>query len=156
SLDNFVLRMNEKARELGLDSTVFVEVTGLDAGNRASALDVARLLSFALENYWVAHITATDQYAFRSVNKRRRHILLNTNRLARAGWEVEGGKTGFIAASGYCLATILKDKEDHEILVVLLGAPTNSRRFSETIYIIDWLNRYVYPRADVDTALTQE
>ncbi len=156
SLDNFVLRMNEKARDLGLDSTVFVEVTGLDAGNRSSALDIARLLTFALENYWVAHITATDQYTFQSTNKRRRHILLNTNRLARAGWEVEGGKTGFIAASGYCLVTILKDKEGHEILAVLLGAPTNSRRFSETIYIIDWLNRYVYPRADADTTLTQE
>ncbi|MCI0330471.1 MAG: serine hydrolase [candidate division Zixibacteria bacterium] len=156
SMDNFVLRMNEKARELELDSTTFVEVTGLDAGNRSTATDVARLLSFALENYWVAHITATNQYTFQSVNKRRRHILLNTNRLARAGWEVEGGKTGFIAASGYCLATILKDKEDHEILVTLLGAPTNSRRFSETIYIIDWLNRYVYPRQIADTTLIQE
>jgi D-alanyl-D-alanine endopeptidase (penicillin-binding protein 7) len=156
SMDNFVLRMNEKARELGLDSTFFTEVTGLDAGNRSTALDVARLLSAALENYWVAHITATDQYTFRSTNKRRRHILLNTNRLARAGWQVEGGKTGFIAASGYCLATIMKDREDHEILAVLLGAPTNSRRFSETIYIIDWLNRYVYPRAVADTTLTQE
>ena len=156
SMDNFVLRMNEKARELGLDSTTFVEVTGLDAGTRSTATDIAQLLSAALENYWVAHITATDQYTFHSVNKRRRHILLNTNRLARAGWEVEGGKTGFIAASGYCLATIMKDREDHEILAVLLGAPTNSRRFSETIYIIDWLNRYVYPRADADTTLTQE
>lgn len=156
SMDNFVLRMNEKARELGLDSTFFVEVTGLDAGNRSTALDVARLLSAALENYWVAHITATDQYTFHSTNKRRRHILLNTNRLARAGWQVEGGKTGFIAASGYCLATIMKDREDHEILAVLLGAPTNSRRFSETIYIIDWLNRYVYPRATADTTLTSE
>jgi len=156
SLDNFVLRMNEKARELGLDSTFFVEVTGLDAGNRSTAFDVSRLLSAALENYWVAHITATDQYTFHSVNKRRRHILLNTNRLARAGWEVEGGKTGFIAASGYCLVTIMKDKEEHEILAVLLGAPTNSRRFSETIYIIDWLNRYVYPRQVADTTLTQE
>lgn len=156
SMDNFVLRMNEKARELGLDSTFFVEVTGLDAGNRSTAFDVARLLSAALENYWVAHITATDQYTFHSTNKRRRHILLNTNRLARAGWEVEGGKTGFIAASGYCLVTIMKDKEGHEILAVLLGAPTNSRRFSETIYIIDWLNRYVYPRATADTTRTSE
>lgn len=157
SLDNFVLRMNEKAAELGLDSTRFVEPTGLDTDNRSSATDVARLLSAALENYWVALITSTDQYTFHSVNKRRRHILLNTNRLARAGWEVEGGKTGFISASGYCLATILKDKENHEILAVLLGAPTNSRRFSETIYIIDWLNRYVYPRQDtLDTLNTFE
>ncbi len=157
SMDNFVLRMNEKARELGLDSTSFVEPTGLDAGSRSTAFDVARLLSFALENYWIAHITSTSQYTFHSVNKRRRHVLLNTNRLARAGWEVEGGKTGFISASGYCLVTILKDKEEHEILAVLLGAPTNSRRFSETIYIIDWLNRYVYPRQEmIDTLETFE
>lgn len=156
SMDNFVVRMNEKARELGLDSTSFVEVTGLDPGNHSTAFDLADLLSAALENYWVAHITSTDQYAFQSVNKHRRHILLNTNRLARAGWEVEGGKTGFIAASGYCLTTILKDKEGHEIMTVLLGAPTNSRRFSETIYIIDWLNRYVYPRQSADTTQTQE
>ncbi len=156
SMDNFVLRMNEKARELGLDSTTFVEVTGLDPGNRSTAYDLAQLLPAALENYWVSHITATDQYTFHSMNKRRRHILLNTNRLARAGWEVEGGKTGFIAASGYCLTTILKDGEEHEILAILLGAPTNSRRFSETIYIIDWLNRYVYPRAVADTTSIQE
>ncbi len=155
SMDNFVLRMNEKAKELGLDSTTFVEPTGLDPANRSTALDIASLLSAALENYWVANITSTDQYTFHSTNKRRRHILLNTNRLARAGWEVEGGKTGFIAASGYCLATILKDKDSHEILTILLGAPTNSRRFSETIYIIDWLNRYVYPKQDT-TASPQE
>ena len=156
SADNFVLRMNEKARELDLDSTSFVEVTGLDPGNRSTATDIAQLLSAALENYWVSHITATDQHTFHSVNKHRRHILLNTNRLARAGWEVEGGKTGFIAASGYCLVTIMKDKEEHEILAVLLGAPTNSRRFSETIYIIDWLNRFVYPRQVADTTSIQE
>jgi len=75
----FVARMNSKAVELGLTGAHFVEFTGLDEHNVATASDVARMLHAAANEPLIAEITTTRSYEFRT--ERRRHAVNNTDRL---------------------------------------------------------------------------
>ena len=130
----FLARMNRKAAVLGLNATKFTEFTGLDAGNVSSAYDLANLLRFALEYPEIGRITSEPDYAYRS--SRRHHQLVNSNRLARYGTkDVRGGKTGYIRAAGYCLATCVRES-GRELITVVLGSPSNPARFNETNIVL--------------------
>jgi D-alanyl-D-alanine endopeptidase (penicillin-binding protein 7) len=133
--------MNEKALELGLESTSFADPSGLDPANISSAYDLSRLISFASSDDRIAPIMRTAEYQVST--SRRSFSIHSTNRLVRGGEvEVMGGKTGFISKAGYCLATLLRMPEgDHKIAVVVLGATSNNGRFWETRHLFDWLSR---------------
>jgi D-alanyl-D-alanine endopeptidase (penicillin-binding protein 7) len=132
--EEFLARMNRKASILGLNATHFVEFTGLDAGNVSSAYDLANLMRHALKYPEIALVTSQPDYTYRS--SRRSHYLVNTNRLARYGSvEVRGGKTGYIRASGYCLATCVREA-GRELISIVLGSPSNRARFNETSILL--------------------
>src|SRR4030095_3861582 len=118
----FIERMNEKAVELGLESTSFTDPSGLNPANVSSAYDLSRLISFASANETIAPIMRTAAYSARTT--RRTISIRNTNHLVRGGEvDVLGGKTGFITKAGYCLATLLKlPQSHHQGAVVVLGA----------------------------------
>ncbi|TMJ93168.1 MAG: hypothetical protein E6G67_13230 [Actinobacteria bacterium] len=119
---------------MGLVQTRYFEVTGLDDRNVASAADVAKLLRVAADNVLIRDITTTDLYRFRTL--RRRHQIVNTNRLLKSRWcEVNCGKTGFILESGYCLATWVRAR-GKDMIAVVLGAPTNATRFADVVRLI--------------------
>ena len=146
----FVRRMNVKADSLGLTGAHFVEPTGLDEQNVATAQAVAKLLKAAAGNEAVSTIMQKEQYTF--VSNRKVHRLINTNRLLRSKWRVTAGKTGFIRESGYCLATNIQAPTGTEITAVLLGAPSNALRFAEARRILDWTFRFALHR-DLDPAV---
>jgi len=104
---SFVERMNEKALELGLESTSFADPSGLNPANVSSAYDLSRLISFAAADERIAPIMRTPTY---TVQMARRSVAIHsTNRLVMGGdVDVMGGKTGFISKAGYCLATLLR------------------------------------------------
>lgn len=131
--DAFVARMNAKAKELGLQHTHYVEVTGLDEHNVSTATDLARMVRVAADNAVVRDITTTQEYVF--VSGRRTLHLVNTNRLLRGRYEVNCGKTGFISESGYCLATWIRAR-GHDLIAVVLGAPTNATRFADVMRLV--------------------
>jgi D-alanyl-D-alanine endopeptidase (penicillin-binding protein 7) len=136
----FVERMNEKAIELGLDTTSFSDPSGLNPNNVSSAWDLSHLISFAASDERIASIMRTPEY---TVTTNRRQIPIHsTNHLLRAGdVQVMGGKTGFISKAGYCLATLLKlPQMDTPLAFVVLGAHSNNGRFWETRHLFDWLN----------------
>jgi D-alanyl-D-alanine endopeptidase (penicillin-binding protein 7) len=136
---DFLARMNKKAVELGLTETRFVEFTGLDERNVASAADVARMLRAAADNDLIHQITTTQHYDFRSANLRR-HQVVNTNRLLyNHQLQILGGKTGFINESGYCLATWIRT-QGHDLIAVVLGAPTNATRFADVMRLVQKTN----------------
>lgn len=130
---DFVARMNGKAVELGLTGTRFVEFTGLDEHNVATASDVARMLHAAANEPLIAEITTTRSYDFRT--ERRRHAIHNTDRLLYGRYEILGGKTGFIIEAGYCFATWVRT-QGRELIAVVLGAPTNATRFADAVRLI--------------------
>jgi serine-type D-Ala-D-Ala endopeptidase (penicillin-binding protein 7) len=136
---SFVERMNEKAIELGLESTSFTDPSGLNPANISSAYDLSRLISFASGNERMAAIMRTAQY---SVKTNRRSVNIhNTNRLVLGGEiDVMGGKTGFITKAGYCLATLLRLPQGNQVAVVVLGANSNVGRFWETRHLANWLS----------------
>ena len=136
---SFVERMNEKAIELGLESTSFADPSGLNPANISSAYDLSRLISFASGHERLAPIMRTAQYTVRT--NRRTVNIHNTNRLVTGGEvDVMGGKTGFITKAGYCLATLLRLPQGNQVAVVVLGANSNTSRFWETRHLANWLS----------------
>lgn len=145
--DDFIDRMNQKAKEIGLGNSHFYEPTGLDENNQSTALDCARLLTFALREKKIASITTKKTYAFTSLYKKkiRRHQITNTNSLlfqngsnGTSSLNVKGGKTGYNGPSGWCLATLVENEDGTRIAAVVLGAPSSLTRFRETKSIIKW------------------
>jgi len=137
---SFIERMNEKALELGLESTSFVDPSGLNPDNVSSAYDLSRLITFAASDDRIAPIMRTPEYQVST--SRRTFNIYSTNRLVRGGEvEVMGGKTGFISKAGYCLATLLRlPQSNHNVAVVVLGATSNNGRFWETRHLFNWLS----------------
>jgi serine-type D-Ala-D-Ala endopeptidase (penicillin-binding protein 7) len=136
--DSFIDRMNDKALELGLQSTHYADPSGLLSENVSSAYDMARLITLASEDERISSVMQTSSY---TVHAQRRDITFrSTNHLlGRDDLSVKAAKTGFISKSGYCLATLLRLPEsDQEVAVVVLGARSNAGRFLETQNLFNW------------------
>jgi D-alanyl-D-alanine endopeptidase (penicillin-binding protein 7) len=138
-VQGFVERMNEKALELGLEDTHYVDPSGLLSDNVSSAYDMARLIAYATDDDLLSTIMRTPDYSFRT--SRRALTIHSTNELLRASnIDVRGGKTGFITRSGYCLATLLRLPDlNQSVAVVVLGARSNAGRFWETRHLLNWI-----------------
>lgn len=137
--EGFVVRMNQKAAELGLTSTSYADSSGLLPQNVSSAYDMAKLIAYAADDALISTIMRTEAYSFRT--SVRAVTIHSTNQLLRStGVDVRGGKTGFIAQAGYCLATLLRLPDlDQTVAVVVLGARSNAGRFSETKNLLSWV-----------------
>ena len=137
---SFVERMNEKAIELGLESTSFSDPSGLNPANVSSAYDLSRLISYASGNEIMSPIMRTQNYS--AVVGRRTVNIHNTNRLVGlSDVDVMAGKTGFISKAGYCLATLLRLPTGNPVAVVVLGARSNPGRFYETKHLMNWMSQ---------------
>ncbi len=138
--EGFIERMNAKAQELGLESMSYADPSGLLADNESSAYDLARLITYVSGDDRIAGIMRTPYY---TVNAGRHQITIHsTNQLVMNGdVDVEAGKTGFISAAGYCLATLLRlPQGGPEVAVVVLGAKSNPGRFWETRHLFNWIS----------------
>jgi D-alanyl-D-alanine endopeptidase (penicillin-binding protein 7) len=139
--DGFVRRMNEKAQELGLQSTSYADPSGLLSENVSSAFDMARLITLASGDDRIASVMRTPEYTVYTAHHRAL-TFHSTNHLLRNGdVDVRAGKTGFISKAGYCLATLLRLPDGgHQVAVVVLGARSNAGRFMETQNLFNWLS----------------
>ena len=135
----FVEQMNLKARELGLRGTSFTDPSGLHSGNISTAYDISRLIAHATTRPVISTIMRKPSHQMET--SRRRLTVRNTNKLLRGRLLVHGGKTGYIDASGYCLAAVVKLPDSDPLSVVVLGAGSNSRRFSEVRQLADWVSK---------------
>jgi serine-type D-Ala-D-Ala endopeptidase (penicillin-binding protein 7) len=138
----FVSRMNEKATELGLQSTNYADPSGLDPANVSSAYDMARLIAYASGDERISEIMRKPDYTL--MLARRPVTIRSTNQLlSRVDMEgnVLAAKTGFISRSGYCLATLLKMPQVNQpVAVVVLGARSNAGRFTEVQNLFNWMS----------------
>ena len=133
----FVERMNLKAASLGLEGTRFVEPSGLDERNVSTPYDVVRLIAAAGEVPALSQIMRKWTHGLRI--DRRRVNIRNTNRLLRSPHVIQGGKTGYINEAGFCLTALVELPDADPIALVVLGAGSNARRFSEARRLIDWV-----------------
>src|SRR5262245_22979177 len=140
--EGFVGRMNAKAAELGLESAHYSDPSGLLSDNMASAYDIARLITLASQDERISSIMRMADYTV-YINGKRPVTFRSTNHLLRdTNVEVRAGKTGFISASGYCLATVLRLPESaQEVAVVVFGTRSNAGRFLESQNLFNWVSQ---------------
>jgi len=117
---DLVALMNEKANELGMANTRFVNVDGLDAqGHRTTARDLAKLVSFSLHDDALWSILSERSDSVRSLNKKISHQLLSTNELLIHRIPgVRGGKTGYTQNALGCMIAVT-DGVPGKIIIVL-------------------------------------
>lgn len=152
-VNTFVQRMNDKAKELGMTNTTFVNPNGLPIydlqnpkalpkENISTARDIAKLGKYMFDNYEKEVIAITDMqtysYPERGFQKN------NTNALLGIIPAVDGIKTGYTGNAGYCLAfsmVVDKDKDNeikHRMIGVVLGANHKEKRTSASLSILKY------------------
>jgi D-alanyl-D-alanine endopeptidase (penicillin-binding protein 7) len=136
--EGFIARMNEKAAELGLQSTQYADPSGLLSENVSSAYDMARLITHASQDERISSVMRMSEYTVFS-GKRSISFHSTNHLLGRTDVEVRAGKTGFISKAGYCLATVLRlPQSGQDVAVVVFGARSNAGRFMESRNLISW------------------
>lgn len=135
SLPACVERMNRRARDLGMVSTRYENVHGLDRsgepGNVTNAWDLAILAQQLIAMPEALELSSTPQAVIRS-----RQQIHTTNRLLTRYPGCDGLKTGYTSKAGYCLVSTV-ERDGMRVISVLLGAASNRRRFSESAELLD-------------------
>jgi D-alanyl-D-alanine carboxypeptidase (penicillin-binding protein 5/6) len=132
--ETFVVRMNEKAKELGLNGSHFVNATGIDADQHyMTARDLAVLARTLVQT----HPEILDFSSQRSLTLGE-YTFSNLNRLAGRDERVVGLKTGTTLVGGYNLVTCAQ-QDGKQYFIVLLNSSSDDTRFSETETILDAL-----------------
>ena len=139
SEEAFVSRMNQRAAELGMKDTHFVNCTGLDDGENAdqhktSAHDIALMSRELLKNHeGVKQFTTIWMDTLRNGT----FGLSNTNKLIRFYQGATGLKTGFTSGAGYCLSATAK-RDGMELIAVVMGADTSASRNTACKQLLDY------------------
>ena len=133
----FTERMNEKAKELGANDTLFANCTGLPKEPQYScAKDVAVMLKALLqhEEYFEFGKVWLDKFHH---PEGRYTEITNTNKLVRFYDGCDGGKTGFTNQAGFCLAATAK-RNDMRVISVVIGEENSKNRFDDTRSMFDY------------------
>lgn len=134
----FVERMNERARELGLNDTHFVNCTGLDdtvgeGEHVSSAHDIAVMSRMLLAHDAIRNYTTIWMDTVRG----GQFGLSNTNKLVRFYEGTTGLKTGYTSAAGHCLSASAM-REGMELIAVVLHCASSAERFSSAKALLDY------------------
>ena len=123
SVDKFVDRMNEKAKELGLKNTHFVNPTGLDIkGHYSSVDDVALILKEALKNDTFKQVFSANSY----ITSNKLHTFYSTrNKYGIDTSFITGSKTGYTLDAGLCLASTSSYNGINYLLVTARASSSN-------------------------------
>jgi len=135
----FVKAMNLKAFSLGMHDSRFTGPSGLDAGNIASARDLAKLVRTAREYPLIHKATTTRSISVKPWKGRGELTFRNTNRLLRNGnWEIQLSKTGYISEAGRCL-TMQAEIADQPLTIILLNSYGKLSPMGDSNRIRKWI-----------------
>ena len=120
SVDNFVILVNDKAKEIGMKNTEFNNPSGLDEdkGNYSTAYDMAKLASYAIKNEEFKKITGTKTYKLKT--NKNTYIWHNKNKMLTMYKYSIGGKTGYTEIAKRTLISYAY-KDDTSLVVVTLN-----------------------------------
>ena len=137
SEEQFVKRMNIRAKDLGLKNTNFINATGLTADNHYStAYDMTLIAKELVKHEKILEFTSTYEDYLRKDTKSP-FWLVNTNRLVRFKEGVDGLKTGFTDEAGYCLTATMK-KDNMRLITVVMKEENTSKRSADTTKMLDY------------------
>ncbi len=127
---SFVVKMNNRAKELGMEDTHYANCTGLPAPEQYSCARDCAIVLKEVSNYDIYHKYSTiwmDELIHPSGRKTE---LVNTNRLVRYYEGCDGGKTGSTNEAGCCLSASAK-RNNMRLISVIIGAENSKTRFNE-------------------------
>jgi D-alanyl-D-alanine carboxypeptidase (penicillin-binding protein 5/6) len=126
----FVEKMNARAHELGLESTAFLDASGLtdDPGHHTSPLDLARLAAVAMQHPEFASWAGAAKLDVPGLG-----VLHNRNELLRTYHGATGVKTGYTALSGLCLVASAT-RDGRTLYAVVLGSQNS---FADVAALLD-------------------
>lgn len=137
TLEQFVAMMNRQAQAWGLKNTTFKNVTGLtEAGHKSSARDMAIIAAHIIRDY-------PDFYRYYSIKDYKYNNIAQPNRnlLLRRDPTIDGMKTGYTEAAGYCLvASAQRDFPNgkRRLLSVVLNTTSMEARANESQKLLNW------------------
>ncbi len=140
--EQFIDRMNQKARIMGLVDTNFEEETGLSANNKSTVIEYAKIAYQAFHNSKIIEALNETKYDFES--DLISHHIKNTNKLlADENLSLIGAKTGFINEAGFTYAC-MSEHDGHQILVVVFNSDSGQDRFDDAKALIEWAFKKYY------------
>ena len=137
SVESFVEMMNRQAQAWGMKNTQFRNVTGMtESGHYSSARDVALVAAKIITEHPDFHpIYAMRQFTYNNIKQDNRNLLLGRDPT------VDGMKTGYTDAAGWCLVTSSVRQMPNgkrRLLSVVLGAASREARASESQKLLNW------------------
>ena len=136
-LSAFVSAMNAKARLLGMHDTRYVDPTGLNSGNQATARDLATLVKAAYQQPLIRELSVSPEHAVRLGNRQLQ--FRNTNSLVRSpSWDIGLQKTGYIVEAGRCLV-MQASMAGRKFIMVFLDSAGKYSRQADAERVRRWL-----------------
>ena len=138
---NFVDKMNDKVKDLGLENTHFVNSYGLPAeGHFTSAFDMAVIARYALAHPRVQEYTSIKEYDLRQ----GKFKLYNTNKLLWWYQGTDGFKTGWTNEAKYCLTSTVK-RDGLRLICVVMASPEVRGHFRDSMELYNYgFAKYAY------------
>lgn len=131
----FVDRMNRVTRRLGMGLPTFTDPAGLEDDNLASARDMLVAVVAVSASPMLAEVASAPVWQI--TRHGHTELLSSTNRLVRR-YETLAAKTGYTDPAGYCFAQVIRTEDGRTLATVVLGAPTMSARFDDTVRLVEW------------------
>ena len=145
SREEFITRMNKKAKEMGLIKTFFKDPTGLSNDNISSANEVVIFASKAFSYDRIRSITSKKVFSFSVLESNRVVVINNTNSLIGGYLNINAGKTGTTDDAGFCLVSEISYQDKGPIIGVVLGSKSHFERFSDIKTMVFWVfNNYLW------------
>lgn len=129
SQEDFVVLMNQMAKDLGLKNTFFKDPAGLDDQGRSTALEIGLLMARAVQEPKIKEIIRTPEKTIYNFDKTREYKLDNSNRLVKDEMYFEGiigGKTGFTPEAGHNLVAAAQ-RDNHTLIAVIIKTYLNTK-----------------------------
>lgn len=138
SNQNFVKLMNDKAKQLKLTNTNFVNVTGFDDENHYTCAKDMALIAKELLKHEQIILPYTSTYdAYIRENTQKPFWLVNTNKMVKYYQGMDGLKTGFTSKAGFCLTSTAK-RNDVRLISVIMKADSSTNRNAMTKTLLDY------------------
>ena len=134
--EGFVMLMNERAKELGLKDTHFVNCHGIDATDHYSSAYDMSLIARELSKHEVVFNYSSIYEDYLRKDTDRKFWLVNTNKLVRFYNGADGLKTGYTSLAGYCLTATAK-RDGMRLIAVVMGEESSEERNKEVSKMLD-------------------
>ena len=138
SVEEFVVQMNAKAKQLGMKDTNFVNTNGLPVDNHyTTAYDIALMSRELLKHETISKYLTTWMDSVVVGKKQATIGIANTNKMVKHYQGTTGVKTGFTQQAKYCLSASAKRGDTH-LVAVTLGAETSPERFKDSSALLNF------------------